>query len=40
MDPAARESIYRTDLELQQRSIDNQPEGAGVIFGRGSRRVK
>lgn len=38
MDPAVRDSIYKTDLELQQRSIDNQPEGMGIVYGRGSRR--
>lgn len=38
LDPAVRESIYRTDLALQQRSIDNEPEGQGIIYGRGSRR--
>lgn len=38
MDPAVRESIYKTDLTLQQRGIDNQPEGAGVVYGRGARR--
>jgi hypothetical protein len=40
MDPAVRESIYATDLRLQQRSIDNEPEGQGVVFGRGSRRTR
>lgn len=38
LDPAVRESIYRTDLELQLRNINNQPEGQGVAYGWGSRR--
>jgi hypothetical protein len=38
MDPAVRDSIYRTDLELQLRSINNQPEGQGIVYGWGSRR--
>lgn len=38
MDPAVRDSIYNTDLALQLRNIDTEPEGQGVVYGRGSRR--
>lgn len=38
MDPATRDAITAPDLRLQQRSIDNEPEGQGVVYGRGSRR--
>lgn len=40
MDPAVREEIYAVDRALQLRGIDNEPEGAGVVYGRGTRRAR
>lgn len=40
MDPAVREEICSIDRQLQLRSINNEPEGAGVAYGWGSRRSK
>lgn len=40
IDPAVREEIYAVDRALQLRSINNEPEGAGVAYGWGSRRTR
>lgn len=40
LDPAVRQEIYDTDLKLQTRSINNEPEGAGVAYGWGTRRTR